>query len=75
MGVDFTSRLDYLGLYGLGLFQKVRDPSLMDPLKRLVIKKLVSTLESKIQDRFGNKVTHQTGQAILKSFNLPPVFG
>jgi len=45
MGVDFTSRPDYLGLYGLGLFQKVRDPSLMEPLKRLVIKRLVSTDE------------------------------
>ena len=45
MGVDFASRLDYLGLDGLGLFQKVRNPSLMVPLKRLVIKRLVSTDE------------------------------
>ena len=43
MGVDFASRLDYLGLYGLGLFQKVRECSLMEPVNRLVIKRLVST--------------------------------
>ncbi len=50
MGVDFASCLDYLGLYGLGLFQKVRERSLMVPLKRLVIKRLVSTGDLKNQD-------------------------
>ena len=50
--MDFTSSLDYLGFYGLGLFQKDRESSLDKAIELVVIKTLVSTLESKIQVRF-----------------------
>src|SRR2546427_1146801 len=58
MGVDFASRLEYLGLYGLGLFQIVRESSLARAIDLLVIKRLVSTdCPVRLKISIGRRVT------------------